>query len=94
VYFITVRQLIAWMQNPIPADQLTPASLGCGLQGGAGPSPGTLPAALTTYSNADGTGSLTPGPAPEQYAYGAEQQGTSDNEGVIRVGGMLACTAP
>ncbi|KAL4422675.1 hypothetical protein ABPG75_008872 [Micractinium tetrahymenae] len=37
VYFITIRQLLAWMQNPIPADQLTPLALGCGTPRGAGP---------------------------------------------------------
>ncbi|EFN52751.1 hypothetical protein CHLNCDRAFT_138342 [Chlorella variabilis] len=29
VYFVTMRQLIGWMKNPIPIDQLTPTSLGC-----------------------------------------------------------------
>ncbi|EFN51596.1 hypothetical protein CHLNCDRAFT_139978 [Chlorella variabilis] len=38
VYMVTIRQLLAWMQNPVPADQLTPEALGCGLPGGA---PGT-----------------------------------------------------
>lgn len=37
VYFITMRQLLAWMQAPIAAEQLTPAKLGCGNAGGAGP---------------------------------------------------------
>ncbi|EFN58774.1 hypothetical protein CHLNCDRAFT_140524 [Chlorella variabilis] len=37
-YFVTMRQLLAWMENPIPADELTPESLGCGNPGGAGPS--------------------------------------------------------
>lgn len=36
VYFVTMRQLIAWMKNPIPADQLTAEALGCGNPGGAG----------------------------------------------------------
>jgi hypothetical protein len=35
VYFVTVRQLIAWMEDPVPADQLTPQRLGCGNAGGA-----------------------------------------------------------
>ncbi|EFN52368.1 hypothetical protein CHLNCDRAFT_138797 [Chlorella variabilis] len=62
VYFITIRQLLAWMSNPIPADQLTPAGLGCGSPGGAGPSPtGTY---MGTYSNSNGTGSAAPAPAP------------------------------
>lgn len=38
VYFITIRQLLAWMSNPIPLQQLTPEALGCGNPGGA---PGT-----------------------------------------------------
>lgn len=37
VWFITMRQLIAWMQNPVPVDELTPEVLGCGNIGGAGP---------------------------------------------------------
>jgi hypothetical protein len=36
-YFATMRQLIAWMQRPVPTDKLTPARLGCGNLGGAGP---------------------------------------------------------
>lgn len=36
VYFVTMRQLLAWMENPIPADQLTAENLGCGNPGGAG----------------------------------------------------------
>ncbi|PSC73088.1 Polysaccharide deacetylase domain-containing [Micractinium conductrix] len=39
VYFVTMRQLLAWMQNPVPASQITPASLGCGTPGGAGGTP-------------------------------------------------------
>ncbi|KAL4424966.1 hypothetical protein ABPG77_002851 [Micractinium sp. CCAP 211/92] len=37
VYFVTMRQLIAWIKNPTPADELTPQALGCGNPGGAGP---------------------------------------------------------
>lgn len=39
VYYVTVRQLLAWMENPVPKDQLTPEALGCGNPGGR---PGTL----------------------------------------------------
>lgn len=35
-YFVTIRQLLSWMKNPIAADQLTPEALGCGNAGGAG----------------------------------------------------------
>lgn len=38
-YAITMRQLIAYLQHPVPAEQLTPAALGCGRPGGAGPDP-------------------------------------------------------
>ncbi|KAL4446727.1 hypothetical protein ABPG77_007971 [Micractinium sp. CCAP 211/92] len=37
VHFVTVRQLLGWMRQPTPAAQLTPAMLGCGNVGGAGP---------------------------------------------------------
>ncbi|KAL4448993.1 hypothetical protein ABPG77_007710 [Micractinium sp. CCAP 211/92] len=37
VYFVTMRQLVAWMENPVPAEQITPAVLGCGNIGGEGP---------------------------------------------------------
>lgn len=37
--FVTIRQLIAWMQHPVPASELTPETLGCGSAGGR---PGTL----------------------------------------------------
>lgn len=35
VYLVTMRQLIGWMKNPIPANRLTPEALGCGKPGGA-----------------------------------------------------------
>ncbi|EFN55781.1 hypothetical protein CHLNCDRAFT_145232 [Chlorella variabilis] len=35
VHYVTIRQLLAWMQNPVPKDQLTPEMLGCGNPGGA-----------------------------------------------------------
>lgn len=34
-----MRQLLAWVQNPVPASQLTRQMLGCGQDGGR---PGTL----------------------------------------------------
>lgn len=49
VYYVTVRQLLAWMQNPVPKDQLTPEALGCGNPGGR---PGTL-----ADGSGDGSGS-------------------------------------
>ena len=36
-HFVTMRQLLDWMQHPAAADQLTPEALGCGNPGGAGP---------------------------------------------------------
>lgn len=38
VWAISLQQLLAWMQNPIPASEITPEKLGCGNPGGAGPS--------------------------------------------------------
>jgi hypothetical protein len=38
VYFVTMRQLLGWMANPVAKDELTPEILGCGSKGGA---PGT-----------------------------------------------------
>lgn len=35
-YAVSIRQMINWMQNPVPADQLTKQLLGCGNKGGAG----------------------------------------------------------
>jgi hypothetical protein len=35
VYYITIRQLLGWMADPLPKDQLTPEALGCGSPGGA-----------------------------------------------------------
>ncbi|KAL4425399.1 hypothetical protein ABPG75_009415 [Micractinium tetrahymenae] len=37
VYFVSMRQLLGWLRRSIPASQLTPALLGCGSAGGAGP---------------------------------------------------------
>ncbi|KAL4420271.1 hypothetical protein ABPG77_005611 [Micractinium sp. CCAP 211/92] len=34
-YFVTMRQMLAWMTNPVPLGQLTNARLGCGSPGGA-----------------------------------------------------------
>jgi hypothetical protein len=42
VYFVTIRQLLGWMRNPIPANLLTPAKLGCGNPGGAPATPQQL----------------------------------------------------
>lgn len=36
-YAVTMRQLIAYLQNPVPVEQLAPVALGCGRPGGAGP---------------------------------------------------------
>lgn len=35
VYFVTMRQLLEWMQAPLPIGLLTPDKLGCGNAGGA-----------------------------------------------------------
>lgn len=37
VYFVTMQQLVAWLKDPVPAERITPAVLGCGNVGGAGP---------------------------------------------------------
>ncbi|KAL4420561.1 hypothetical protein ABPG75_010217 [Micractinium tetrahymenae] len=67
VYFITMQQLLGWMQNPTPASKLTPAALGCGLAGGAAPAgsaanasvaPSPAPATASPASN--GTASPIP----------------------------------
>ncbi|PRW59662.1 polysaccharide deacetylase [Chlorella sorokiniana] len=34
-YLVSIRQMLAWMQHPEPADQLTAERLGCGNPGGA-----------------------------------------------------------
>ena len=50
VWAISLQQLLAWMQNPIPASEITPEKLGCGNPGGAAPAPtaGTAALARTT----------------------------------------------
>jgi hypothetical protein len=49
---VSIRQMLAWMQNPVPADQLTPEILGCGLAGGApGAANTTADAAISEPSN-------------------------------------------
>ena len=70
VYFVTVRQLLAWMNNPIPADQLTPEALGCGSPGGA---PGT--AASSSIEAAEGEAA-----AAALDTEGAEQEGSGDEQ--------------
>ncbi|PRW05840.1 hypothetical protein C2E21_9462 [Chlorella sorokiniana] len=64
-YFITIRQLLAWMQNPVPAEQLTPALLGCGMPGGSGPvaaaaSPSSAPSSAPSPSSAAEASSPSP----------------------------------
>jgi hypothetical protein len=64
-YFITIRQLLAWMQNPVPAEQLTPALLGCGMPGGSGPvaaaaSPSSAPSSAPSPSSAVEASSPSP----------------------------------
>jgi len=36
-YAVTMRQLLAYLASPVPAEELTPEALGCGRPGGAGP---------------------------------------------------------
>ncbi|KAL4421300.1 hypothetical protein ABPG75_010591 [Micractinium tetrahymenae] len=67
VYFITVRQLLAWMQNPVPKDQMSPEALGCGNQGGTGPSGSVPPSpAGPAPSPAEEGGAEAPAPSKER----------------------------
>ncbi|PRW32547.1 polysaccharide deacetylase isoform A [Chlorella sorokiniana] len=61
VYLVTMRQLIGWMKNPIPANRLTPEGLGCGKPGGAYGTgkPGAVRAQSSTPSS-----SPKPSPSP------------------------------
>ncbi|KAL4424580.1 hypothetical protein ABPG77_009164 [Micractinium sp. CCAP 211/92] len=63
VYFVTVRQLLAWMQNPVPKDKITPQALGCGNQGGAGPGSVGAPAPATAAGE---QGAEAPGPSASE----------------------------
>ena len=73
VYLVTIRQLLAWMEAPIPTDQLTPALLGCGNVGGAGPTgqqprsgAGGLASAVPVLAPAPATAPVpAPAPAPD-----------------------------
>ncbi|KAI3430406.1 hypothetical protein D9Q98_005001 [Chlorella vulgaris] len=60
VYFVTLRQLIAWMKNVVPSNKLTPEALGCGRPGGAGGQSNPL----STYLINSTTTSSVPAPAP------------------------------
>lgn len=60
-YLVTIRQLLAWMENPVPADQLTPEVLGCGNPGGAGGSD----AAAAPSPAASLPPEAAPAPAPQ-----------------------------
>ncbi|KAI7844630.1 hypothetical protein COHA_001720 [Chlorella ohadii] len=59
-YLVSIRQLLAWMQHPVPADQLTAERLGCGNPGGA-PGSVAVPAHAAT----------TPGAVPHGPAVAA-----------------------
>ncbi|PRW57176.1 Lipoyl mitochondrial [Chlorella sorokiniana] len=52
VFFVSMRQLLAWMEDPVPLDQLTPEALGCGNEGGA-PGAGSSAAKPATASEDD-----------------------------------------
>lgn len=72
VWFVTYHQLIAWMNNPVPASQLTPELLGCGVVGGR---PGTIgdvvpgaAAASPSPAPAGPSPAETPAPAPAEAA--------------------------
>ena len=72
-YFVTMHQLIQWMENPVPKDKMG-AWLGCGVPGGnaagavaatptpapaATPAPTTVPAVLPVQPMADGPANVT-----------------------------------
>ncbi len=69
-FFVTVRQLLAWLQNPQPAAELTAAQLGCGRPGGA---PG--PESAAAEEGADGSMGSKAAPAPAPQAVEALQVG-------------------
>ncbi|EFN54021.1 hypothetical protein CHLNCDRAFT_136061 [Chlorella variabilis] len=64
-YFVTMRQLLAWMQRPVPAGQLTPAALAQG----AGDSRGPVSTASTPSASWEpATGSAEASPAASSSA--------------------------
>ncbi|PRW33708.1 polysaccharide deacetylase [Chlorella sorokiniana] len=70
-FFVTVRQLLAWMQNPQPLAQLSGAQLGCGNTGGAS-GPGLAP---PEDEDAEDGSVAVPAPAPQAAeAEGLEQE--------------------
>lgn len=77
VWFVTMRQLVAWMKNPVPADQLTPEMLGCGFEGGR---PGTLATAAAGDAAA----------APEEAVAAAEAPSAPELVGEAEAAGAPA----
>lgn len=76
-----MRQLLAWMQAPVPADAITPDTapqlLGCGAAGGAGPAP-RMPGSRVSTRLVPGTEAAAPAAAaaagPEAGDDGDAQQ--------------------
>jgi hypothetical protein len=65
VYFVTIRQLLAWMSNPVPASGLDPAQLGCGQPGGAGaPGASYVFTARVGINASDVDAAMAAGPSP------------------------------
>lgn len=79
-----MRQLLAWMKAPVPADAITPANaralLGCGNPGGAGPAPvPRLPGAQIATRLAPGAeAAAAPAPAPAPSVEEEEEEQPAD----------------
>ncbi|PSC76360.1 Polysaccharide deacetylase domain-containing [Micractinium conductrix] len=73
-YFVTMRQLIGWMRNPVPAAQLTPAALGCGSVGGAPGSPQLLLPGDAAKATATEVDAATTIPAEQQQQQQKQQE--------------------
>ncbi|KAI7838168.1 hypothetical protein COHA_008016 [Chlorella ohadii] len=71
VFFVTMRQLLAWMDDPVPVNELTPEALGCGNAGGApgaGSSAASAKPAATSEDGGDSKeqGGASPLPPPKK----------------------------
>ncbi|KAI7844629.1 hypothetical protein COHA_001719 [Chlorella ohadii] len=66
-YLVSIRQLLAWMQNPVPADQLTAERLGCGNPGGA---PGSADGSSSSSSTTAAAAAPAPAPTPSRSGSG------------------------
>lgn len=77
MYAVSIRQMLAWMQNPTAAEETTPESLGCGLAGGA---PGSGKGADKVAEEAPAKGKKVAAKVEEAVAAASDEAAASSSD--------------